>query len=314
MGMPEIVAVGRVSVDLYAAEVGVGFDGQQSFTKSVGGSPTNVAVAAARLGRRAAIVTKVGDDGFGDYVRRRLQDWQVVTDFVTTAVGGQTPVAIVALDPPESPQVAFYRGSAAPDTRLTPGDLPDVVVRGCRLLWMSLGALAQGTTADSSLRWMSTRARAGITVLDLDYRPALWPDVATAHAAAGRAIALSTVVVGNTDECFMAVGTKDPDEAADRLLSMGVELAIVKLGADGVLLVDRTGRWRIEPVPVDVVCGVGAGDAFGGALSHGLLADWDTPVIGRFASAAGAHVAARLRCAEDMPTESDVRALMEAFA
>ena len=311
---PEVVSVGRVSVDLYAAEVGIGFDGQQTFTKSVGGSPTNVAVAAARLGRRAALVTKVGDDGFGRYVRRRLEGWGVLTDYVRTQPGGQTPLALAALDPPETPQVAFYRGPAAPDTMLIPDDLPDDVVRRCGLLWISQGALALGSTADACRVWLERRQRSGHTVLDLDYRPALWPDKDTARAAAQDAIALSTVVVGNREECEMAVGTGEPDAAADALLAAGVTLAIVKLGADGSLLATSEGRWRVAPVPVPVVCGLGAGDAFGGALSHGLLSGWDVPRIGRFANASGAYVSARLTCADAMPSVADVETMVGSSA
>jgi 5-dehydro-2-deoxygluconokinase len=310
MVVPEVVTVGRISVDLYARELMVGFDGQQSFTKSVGGSPTNVAVAAARLGRRSAIVTKVGDDDFGAYVRNRLGEFGVVTDFVGTLPGGQTPLALAALDPPETPKVAFYRGPAAPDTQLRPDDLPPEVVRDCGLLWMSQGALAVGPTAQSSMAWLTARAKSGHTVLDLDYRPALWTGIETARAAAEEAIALCTVVVGNLDECAMAVDSRDPQEAADRLLAHGVDLAIIKQGADGALFASRSGRWSIAPTPVAVVCGLGAGDAFGGALSHGLLAGWDVDAVGRFASAAGAYVAARLTCADDMPTESSVRELI----
>ncbi|MEI6363546.1 MAG: PfkB family carbohydrate kinase [Actinomycetes bacterium] len=311
MDVPEVVTVGRVSVDLYARELDVGFDGQQSFTKSVGGSPTNVAVAAARLGRRAAIVTKVGDDDFGSYVRLRLREFGVLTDYVGTQPGGQTPLALAALDPPETPQVAFYRGPAAPDTQLQAGDLPDAVLRDCGLLWMSQGALASGPTAASAMTWLTARAKAGHTILDLDYRPALWPSVETARAAAAEAIALATVVVGNLDECEMAVETRNPDSAADRLLARGVDLAIIKQGADGALFANRSHRWVIAPTPIAVVCGLGAGDAFGGALSHGLLAGWDVDAVGRFASAAGAYVAARLTCADDMPTEARVRELIE---
>lgn len=307
---PEVVSVGRVSVDLYAREVGVGFDGQQSFTKSVGGSPTNVAVAAARLGRRAAVVTKVGSDAFGDYVRVRLASWGVSTDFVGTDPTGQTPLALAALDPPESPQVVFYRGQAAPDTTLVESDIPRDVVRSCGVLWISEGALAQGSTARAAMAWLGQRERSGHTVLDLDYRPALWPGVEAARAAAIEAVRLSTVVVGNRDECEMAVGTRDPDAAADALLSAGVELAIVKLGAEGVLLATSSGRWSIAPVPVQVVCGLGAGDAFGGALSHGLLSGWAAPDIGRFANAAGALVSTHLTCADAMPSLPE----LEAFA
>jgi 5-dehydro-2-deoxygluconokinase len=228
---------------------------------------------------------------------------------VLTQPGGQTPLALAALDPPETPQVAFYRGPAAPDTMLTADDLPDDVIAGCGLLWISQGALALGTTAEACHAWLERRQRSGHTALDLDYRPALWPDVETARAAAQSAIALSTVVVGNREECQMAVGTSEPDAAADALLAAGVTLAIVKLGADGSLLATAEGRWRVAPVPVPVVCGLGAGDAFGGALSHGLLSGWDVPRIGRFANASGAYVSARLTCADAMPSVADVETM-----
>jgi 5-dehydro-2-deoxygluconokinase len=306
----DVLSVGRVSVDLYATEPSVGFDGQQTFVKSVGGSPTNVAVAAARLGHRAAIATRVGDDGFGAYVRSRLAGWGVDISYVGTAVGGQTPLALAALEPPESPQVVFYRGPAAPDTGMEPQDVPADVVRGCGLLWMSLSALAQGSTATTALGWMDARARAPHTVLDLDYRPSLWVDAAAARSAAEQAIARSSVVVGNRDECEVAVGTREPDAAADALLDAGVSLAVVKLGADGVLMASADGRWRVAPHPVEVVCGLGAGDAFGGALCHGLLAGWDAQRIGVLANAAGALVSSRLTCADAMPTLNELDALL----
>lgn len=310
MPVIDVLSVGRVSVDLYAAEPGVGFDGQQSFTKSVGGSPTNVAVAAARLGRHAGIVTKVGEDGFGGYVSRRLTEWGVDTTYVGTQPGAQTPLALAALDPPETPQVAFYRGPAAPDTTLTIDDVPADVIRGCRLLWISQGSLAQGSTATTCLEWLELRDRTDHTVLDLDYRAALWPDPAAAREMAAEAIASSTVVVGNREECEVAVGTGEPDAAADALLAAGVSLAIVKLGADGALLATTEDRWRIPPTPIDLVCGLGAGDAFGGALCHGLLSGWDIPRIGRFANAAGALVSTRLTCADAMPTVAELETML----
>lgn len=308
----EVLSVGRVSVDLYAAEEGVGFDGQQTFSKSVGGSPTNVAVAAARLGRRAAIATKVGDDEFGTYVTNRLAGWGVITDFVGRVAGAQTPLALAALDPPETPKVAFYRGPSAPDTSLMVDDIPTDIVRDCGILWISQGSLAVGTTATACLEWLGVRARQRTTVLDLDYRRALWPDPTAARAAAERAISLSTVVVGNREECEVAVGTGEPQAAADELLARGVELAVVKLGGDGALLATPAERWVIEPIRVDVVCGLGAGDAFGGALCHGLLSGWDIPRIGRFANAAGALVSTRLTCADAMPTVSELESMVAA--
>ncbi len=109
----------------------------------------------------------------------------------------------------------------------------------------------------------------------------------------------------------MAVGSADPDEAADRLLERGLDAAIVKLGGDGVLVATRDGRReRLAPYPVAVVCGLGAGDAFGGALCHGLLQGWDLADTVRFANAAGAIVAGRMMCADDMPTVAEVESFL----
>jgi len=306
----DVLSVGRISVDLYSTEPNVGFDGQQNFQKSVGGSPTNVAVAAARLGLHVALATKVGDDAFGKYAKERLADWGVDTNFVGTVTGAQTPLALAALTPPESPTVIFYRGPAAPDTTLTTHDVPADIVRGCRILWVSQASLAHGSTASTCLEWMSLRSRDHHTILDLDYRASLWASPADARAMAERAIALATVVVGNREECVIALGTSDPDTVADALLAAGVRLAIIKLGADGVLLATATERVRIPAMPIDVVCGLGAGDAFGGSLCYGLLHEWDLDRIGRFASAAGALVSTRLTCADAMPSVNELAEMM----
>lgn len=310
----EVLSVGRISVDLYAVEPHVGFDGQQSFQKSVGGSPTNVAVAATQLGHRVALVTKVGDDSFGDYARARLSEWGVLTNFVARQPNSQTPLALAALTPPETPTVIFYRGPAAPDTTLTENDVPADVVRDARILWISQSSLAQGSTVNTCLAWMGLRTRDQHTILDLDYRPSLWADRDAARAMATRAISLANIVVGNREECEVAVGTSDPDAAADALLAAGARLAIIKLGADGALLATATERIRIPATPIDLVCGLGAGDAFGGALCHGLLNDWDVERIGRFANAAGALVSTRLTCADAMPTIAELDALMAGVA
>ena len=148
-------------------------------------------------------------------------------------------------------------------------------------------------------------------MLDLDYRPTFWPSEETASIEIGAAVDEVTVAVGNRRECEVAVGTGEPDAAADALLERGVELAIVKLGADGVLVATREERERVEPVPVEVVCGLGAGDAFGGALCHGLLSGAAPVQAVRYANAAGAIVASRLLCADAMPTNAEVLGLLE---
>lgn len=298
----DVLSVGRISVDLYSMEANVGFDQHQEFFKSVGGSPSNVAIAAARLGNRVALATKVGDDDFGTYILNRLGEWAVATDYVQKHPTQQTPLAFAALTPPESPKVVFYRGLNAPDTTLEVSDVPQEVVRNARILWVSQSSLAQGSTAETALTWMAMRSKQQHTILDLDYRPTLWASEEEASSKARQAIANSTIAIGNLEECRVALGTSSPEEAAQALLDAGIQLAIIKLGAEGSLLVTPSQSIKIPATPVTVVCGLGAGDAFGGALCHGLLNGWSLERIGKVASAAGAIVSGRLTCADAMPT------------
>ncbi|NHA67733.1 5-dehydro-2-deoxygluconokinase [Phycicoccus sp. CMS6Z-2] len=308
----DLLAIGRVSVDLYAQEAGATFLEPQTFLKSIGGSPTNVAVAGARLGLTSALVTGVGEDPLGDYVLARLEEFGVRTDAVVRRTGGRTPVVLVALEDPAEPTITFLRDPEAPDTTIGSETLDDDALRSAKVLWTSVSTLAAGATADTLLHWLDRRARRPHTVVDLDLRPTLWPDAASAAAAAEQAIALADVVVGNRRECEAAVGTADPDGAADALLDRGVSLAVVKLGADGALLATADERVRVPPVPVDVRCGSGAGDAFGGVLAAGLVRGWPLERIGRLGNAAGALVTSRLTCADAMPTLTELEAFADA--
>jgi len=309
---PELLTIGRVSVDLYAEQLGVPLAAVQSFAKSVGGSPTNVAVAAARLGSRSAVVTAVGDDAFGAYVREALGGFGVDTRFVGSHPTLRTPLAFAAMDPPEDPTLLFYREPSAPDEEIELEERHLEAARDAAIFWVAGSCLSGRLTGPTTRAMLEARARKTHTVLDLDYRPTFWPSEADARRDIGAAVDHATAAVGNRRECEVAVGTGDPDAAADALLARGLELAIVKLGADGVLVATAEGRTRVEPFPVQVVCGLGAGDAFGGALCHALLRG-ATPVEAvRAANAAGAIVASRLLCADAMPTAEEVDELLDA--
>ncbi|AXB44389.1 5-dehydro-2-deoxygluconokinase [Amycolatopsis albispora] len=306
----EALTIGRVGVDLYPEQSGVPLAGVRSFAKSLGGTATNVAVAAARLGRRTAVLTKVGPDGFGDYVRSALSEFGVSPEHVGTAEGLQTPVVFCALDPPEDPPLLFYRSPIAPDLTIGEQDVPWDVVDEVPLLWVTGTGVCTEPARATQRRILQRRARRGHTVLDLDYRPMFWPDVATARAEIGWMLDHVTVAVGNRAEAEVAVGTGDPDEAARRMLERGVRLAVIKKGADGVLVATPDGSWTVPPQRVEVVCGLGAGDGFGGALIHGLLSGWDPVRIATYANAAGALVASRLACADAMPTAAEIEEML----
>jgi 5-dehydro-2-deoxygluconokinase len=302
----DLLTVGRVSVDLYADEVGAGWVDDQRFVKSIGGTATNVAVAAARLGLRSAVLTRVGADVFGDYVVAKLQSFGVDTRFVGRDETLRTPLAFAALTPPEDPELLFYRVPTAPDMQLRPGDVDAGTVGDVGVLWIAGSAMAEEPARSTITGLLVTRGRRQHTVLDLDYRAILWASADEASAVIGAAIDSANVAIGNRAECRVAVGTDVPDEAADALLGRGIGIAVVKLGGEGVLVATPGERTVVAPQPVEVVCGLGAGDAFGGAFVHGLLSAWPPARIVEYANAAGAIVAGRLMCADAMPTDDEI--------
>ncbi|MEU4688919.1 5-dehydro-2-deoxygluconokinase [Actinoplanes sp. NPDC023714] len=312
MAADEVLTIGRIGVDLYPEQIGVPLAEVSTFAKFLGGSPANVAVAAARYGRRSAIITRTGADPFGEFLHRALRGFGVSDRFVTPVPGLPTPITFCEIFPPDDFPLLFYRYPKAPDLEIHAGDLDLGAIRAARVFWMTGTGLSQDPSRTATLRALEARDRAGMTVFDLDYRPMFWPSRDEARRYYDRALPHCTIAVGNLDECFTAVGTRDPADAVAALHAAGVDLAVVKQGPDGVTASRRsTGEFvRVPPVPIEVVNGLGAGDAFGGALCHGLLSGWDLATTLRFGNAAGALVASRLACADAMPTEPEVRALL----
>ncbi len=306
----DVLTMGRVGVDLYPLQSGVPLARVETFQKSLGGSPTNVAVGAARYGHRAAVITKVGDDGFGTYVREALRDFGVDDRCVGTDPILRTPLAFCELFPPDSFPITFYRAPTAPDMRLSADELDLSAIRAARIFWTTGTGLSEEPSRGATLTALQARNRGGVTVHDLDFRATLWSSTDEAGEQQRRALAHATVAIGNVEEVSVAVGSGDPETLAARLLGLGLEVAVVKLGPEGVLVAWSGGIERVAPFPVEVVCGLGAGDAFGAAFCHGTLEGWPVLDTIRFANAAGAYVASKLACADEMPTEAQVRALM----
>lgn len=309
-GPYDLVTMGRVGVDLYPEQSGVPLADVRTFAKSLGGSPTNVAVGAARYGHRAAVITKVGADGFGDYVRAALRRFGVDDGFVGTDPELRTPIVFCELLPPEAPSILFYRQPTAPDMRLEPDDLDLEAIRDARVFWTTGTGLSAEPSRSATFAALTVRDRRAVTIHDLDHRPVFWSSPEEARDQQRRALAHATVAVGNVEECAVAVGEGSPEELAERLFGLGIELAIVKLGGQGVLAAWEGGSERFPPVRVRVVNGLGAGDAFGAAVCHGMLEGWDVPRMIRFANAAGAYVAGQLACADAMPDQAQVEALL----
>ncbi|MDO4242482.1 MAG: 5-dehydro-2-deoxygluconokinase [Actinomyces sp.] len=306
----DVLTIGRCGVDIYPLQVGVGLEDVESFGKFLGGSPTNVAVAAARYRHRSAVITGVGDDPFGRFVCSEMRRLGVYDDYVVTKPAFNTPVTFCEIFPPDDFPLYFYREPSAPDLELTTDDLPLGAVRDARIFWVSATGLSKEPSRATHHAALDARARAAHTIVDLDFRANFWPDETVAHEEVSAILPKVTVAIGNREECRVAVGQTDPERAADALLEAGVELAVVKQGLAGTLAKTREERVEMPVTPVTTKNGLGAGDAFGGALCHGLLSGWSLARTVFAASTAGAIVSSRLECSTAMPTEPELLSLM----
>ena len=312
--MPEhfdVLTIGRVGIDLYPLQDNVGLEDVETFSKSIGGSATNVAIAAAKHGRRTAVITRTGPDAFGRFVHQELTRMGVSDMYISEVPDLLTPLAFCENYPPDHFPLQFYRLPIAPDLVINPDELDLSAIADAGIYWSTVtGLSAEPSRAAHHAAWRA-RGRKPHTILDLDYRPVFWKEKSQASEQVRAALSQVTIAIGNKEECEVAVGETEPRRAAEALLDAGVDIAIVKQGPKGVLGMTRDTFVEVPPTPVVPVNGLGAGDSFGGAFCHGLLEGWDLETILRFANAAGAIVATRRECSTAMPTTDEVQSLLK---
>ena len=322
--MIEAFVVGRVGVDLTPPQPRVSLAGAQSFARAVGGFAGNISTGLARLGIDTAVVSAVGDDGHGDHVRDALAAEGIDVSAIATRPGRRTQLAFFEVWPPDRFPVTFHRSAAAPETTLVAGDLPPslddapvVIVSGALLAEDP----TRTTVLDALRRRATTRPRrsASWTILELDWRPTLWPDPADSPALVRAAAALSDVVIGGDAE-FAAAGLRpdevvaEPEGGDGRGRAAGAattgRMVVLKHGPEGVSLLSAAGRRSLAGIPVDVLCGLGSGDAMTAAFAAGLLRGLTPEAALERGNAAGAIVATRLFCSAAMPTHAEIDGLL----
>lgn len=245
--MIDAVVMGRVGLDLYPNELETPLAEVQTYTRFVGGFAGNVATGLARLGVRTAIVSRVGAEGHGDFVRAWLAGEGIDVRFLRTDPYWPTPPTFCEVWPPDRFPITFYRRPTAPDWQLSPNDFDAGEVAGARLLYATGTGLAQSPSRETTLA--ALRAHRGTTIFDLDWRPILWDDPNTYPALAAEAAAAADIAIGNEEEVD-ASGVTD------------VPTLVLKRGERGATVYDRGEETEVPGFPVEVVNGLGAGDAF----------------------------------------------------
>ena len=306
----DVLTIGRVGIDLYPLQSNVSLDKVEAFKKGIGGSPTNVAIAAARHGLRAAVITRTGIDPFGQFIKDELTRLGVSDEFVFGVKGLNTPVVFAEIFPPDSFPLYYYREPIAPDLIIEPQELDLEAIKRAKIYWSTLTGLSEEPSRSAHHAAWNARAAGALTVLDLDYRPTLWESPDAASAQISKALEKVSIVIGNLEECKLATSESDPDRVANAFLDKGAEIAVVKMGPNGVLAKSRNETVIKLPHPIKVLNGLGAGDSFGGAFCYGLLEGWNLDRVITFANMAGAINASRSDCSTAMPTTQEVESAL----
>ena len=306
----DVLTIGRVGIDLYPLQSNLTLDKVEAFKKGIGGSPTNVAIAAARHGLRAAVITRTGIDPFGQFIKDELIRLGVSDEFVVGVKGLNTPVVFAEIFPPDSFPLYYYREPIAPDLIIEPQELDLETIRGAKIYWSTLTGLSEEPSRSAHHAAWNARAAGALTVLDLDYRPTLWESPDAASAQISKALEKVSIVIGNLEECKLATSESDPDRVANAFLDKGAEIAVVKMGPKGVLAKSHNETVIKLPHPIKVLNGLGAGDSFGGAFCYGLLEGWNLDRVITFANMAGAINASRSDCSTAMPTTQEVESAL----
>ncbi len=297
--MTEAVVVGRIGIDLYPNQLRTPLREVRTYTRYVGGFAGNAATGLARLGVRTAIVSRVGDDQQGLFVRDFLDAEGVDTRFLAVDPDWPTPPTFCEIWPPDHFPITFYRKPTAPDWQLRPEDADTGEVADAPVLFTTGTGLAQSPSRETTTALMA--AHRGTTVLDLDWRPTLWEDPSAYRDAVSDAAGYADVLIGNSDEVAAAGGL-------DEVLALAPAV-IVKRGADGAVLHADGETVEVPGLPVEVVNGLGAGDAFAAAVGYAIVRGLGLREGVRLGNVAGAYVAQRVACSEAMPTLDELLAV-----
>lgn len=325
----DLACIGRAAVDLYGEQLGCALEDVSTFARYLGGSPANTAIGASRLGLKAAMITRVGDEQNGQFVRATLAREGVDVSQVSTDPGRLTALVFLAIRGPDDFPHIFYRDNCA-DMGLVPSDVDVAFLAGCRAVLISGTHLsAEGPRAACELAARAARAAGNKVILDIDYRPVLWglaahgqgAERATPSEAAaeriGEILPLCDLVAGTEEEFRVAGGSTDLATALMRVRALTHALLVVKRGPQGCVAYDGPfGRGlergiAVEGFPVEVFNALGAGDAFMAGFLSGWLRGQPVEICCRLANACGAIVVSRHGCSPAMPTATELRFFLE---
>ena len=325
----DVITIGRSSVDLYGQQIGSRLEDVASFAKSVGGCPANIAIGAARLGLKSAIITGVGDEHLGRFIREQFSREGVALDGVKVDRERLTALAILAVEDDRTFPLLFYRENCA-DMAVGEDDVDEELVASASAIVVTGTHFSRANTAAAQRKAMrAARAAGGKVVFDIDYRPNLWG--VAGHAAGEERYVrsekvsehLQTVlpdcdlIVGTEEEVHIAAGAEDTLDALRRIRARSNATIVLKRGPMGCVVFDGAIPKRIEDgivgqgFPIEVFNVLGAGDAFMAGFLRGWLRGEPHATSATWANVCGAFAVSRLLCSPEYPTWVELQTFLE---
>ena len=311
----DIIALGRIAIDFNPVDYFQTLAESTTFKKYLGGSPANIAVGMARLGRKVGFFGKISDDRFGDFVQQFFEKEGIDVSHVTRCTHGESlGLTFTEILSRDESSILMYREGVA-DLQLHPNDVDEAYVKSTRLVLISGTALSQSPSREAALKTLQLAKKTNTPVVfDADYRAYTWKNDDEIALYTSWVAEKADILMGSREEydrMERLIGLDGTDRAsANHWLNNGVKIAIIKHGKKGSTAYARDGAFSIKPFPVEALKGFGGGDGYGSAFLHGLLSGWDIMDALEFGSASAAMLVASHACSQDMPTEDAIRAFI----
>lgn len=321
----DLLTIGRSSIDLYSANVGSPFIDISAFNAFVGGCPTNIAVGATRLGLQTAILTGIGNDQVGLFIKNFLEKEKVDTTFIPVIEGSRSSAVILGIEPPDRFPLVYYRDNCA-DIQLDIEHVENIPFADFRAVVFSGTAFSKDPSRTAMFYALEQAQKNGvIRLLDLDFRADQWHNPLAFGIVIRTLLPKFNIVIGTEEEIVAAYLTHsnqvsirhqqisapeikgDIDEAIKGIMASSVDTLIVKRGKEGASVFQKNKpEVRVPGFPVEVLNVLGAGDAFAGGFCYGYLNGWDMYKSVRMGNACGAIIVTREGCANFMPSLQEV--------
>ena len=323
MAKLDLLCMGRSSLDLYSNDVGSPFEKIRSFAAYVGGSPTNIAVGARRLGLNSGILTAVGEDPVGDFILHFLANEGFDVSMIPRKASNRTSAVVLGIEPPDRFPLVYYRANNA-DIELTIDDILRSPINETAIFQFAGTNLSKEPSRSATMFAAEKAKEQGATVVfDIDFRPDQWHDVRAFGVVVRSVLRLVDIVIGTDDEINAATITRTEQltvthsqmsgarvtgtgDAVLQLLALGSRAIVQKLGPNGAAVHLQTGETLPVPgYPVTVVNVLGAGDAFAAGFLYGMSKKWSWYKAARLGNACGAILVTKHGWSEYMPTMTE---------